>query len=35
MKIQGVYFLSFKPSPLPAGFEGFLALQQKRVAWTS
>jgi len=30
MKIQGVYFLSFKPSPLPAGFGGFLALQQKQ-----
>jgi hypothetical protein len=30
MKVQGVYFLSFKPSPLPAGFEGLLALQQKQ-----
>jgi hypothetical protein len=30
MKVQGVYFLSFKPSPLPAGFGGLLALQQKQ-----
>jgi hypothetical protein len=30
LKVQGVYFLSFKPSPLPAGFESFLALQQKQ-----
>ena len=30
MKVQGVYFLAFKPSPLPAGFESFLALQQKQ-----
>ena len=30
MKVQGVYFLSFKPSPLPGGFGSFLALQQKQ-----
>jgi hypothetical protein len=30
LKVQGVYFLSFKPSPLPAGFGSFLALQQKQ-----
>ncbi len=30
LKVQGVYYLAFKPSPLPAGFESFLALQQKQ-----
>jgi hypothetical protein len=30
LKVQGVYFLAFKPSPLPAGFESFLALQQEQ-----
>ena len=37
MKVQGVYFLSFKTSPLPEGFGSFLALQQKQAldAFTS
>ena len=30
LRVQGVYFLSFKPSPLPAGFESLLGLQQKQ-----
>ena len=30
LKVQGVYFVSFKPSPLPAGFESFLAFQQQQ-----
>ncbi len=29
LRFQGVYYLAFKPSPLPAGFESFLARQQK------
>ena len=28
LKIQGVYYLYFRPSPLPAGFEGFLTASQ-------
>ena len=28
LKIQGVYYLYFRPSPLPAGFEAFLASSQ-------
>jgi hypothetical protein len=28
LKIQGVYYLYFRPSPLPAGFEAFLAASQ-------
>ncbi len=30
LKIQAVYFISFKPSPLPQGFEGFLQLHQQQ-----
>lgn len=30
LKVQGVYFLAFKPSPLPEGFESFLGFQQKQ-----
>ena len=28
LKIQGVYYLYFRPSPLPAGFEAYLAASQ-------
>ncbi len=30
LKVQGIWYLYFRPSPLPAGFESFLALQQKQ-----
>ncbi len=30
LRLQGVYYLAFKPSPLPSGFESFLSMQQKQ-----
>jgi len=30
LKFQAVYFLSFKPSPLPEGFEGYLLSSQQK-----